>query len=291
MNGIFKRYPIKEIFLYDSFYPSSLKKITTPPKKLYCRGNISKDIFEKSLAIVGSRRITQYGKRVLEMFIPTLVSQNITIISGFMYGVDSFAHELCLKCGGKTIAVFGNGLDVIYPPENEKIYKEILEKEGLVISEYSPKTPPHLWTYPQRNRIIAGLATLGVLIVEAGEKSGSLITAKFAKKFGKKVFAIPGPITSSVSVGTNFLIKKGVAKPVLTVEDILEKGVDNKINVELNLDEFEKEILNSLAAEPLNVDEISKIVKLPVEKVSQKLTFMSLKGLIAESAGLFFLKK
>jgi len=289
---IYSDFPIKEITLTDPWYPKVLKKIPNPPQKLYIRGNFSQKILEKTLAVVGSRRITQYGKQVLDLLIPPLVAEKITIISGFMYGVDSLAHQKCLEYGGRTIAVFGCGLDIVYPPENEKLYNEILKTGGAVISEYSPQSKPHLWTYPQRNRIMAGLASLGVLVIEASRESGSLITANFAKRFGKKIFSIPGPITSSSSSGTNFLIKEKQAEMILGPEDILGKKEEN-INQKNypTLEPIEEKIFQALAAEPLTADEIAKIINKPIWETGNILTLMSLKNIIFEISGRYFIKE
>lgn len=202
--------------------------------KYFYRGEWSEEIFKKSIAIVGSRRMTRYGKEVVDNFIASFVANGATTISGFMYGVDTEVHQKTVDYGGKTVAVFGCGLDVIYPLENEKLYQQILETGGLTISEYEASAKPHLWKFPQRNKIVASLASLGVLVVEAGDKSGSLITAKLAKKMGKKVYAVPGPITSSTSEGTNVLIKEGEAIMVTEPGDII-KNLRPKISKSQNL--------------------------------------------------------
>lgn len=276
----------------DKYYPKNLSKIKAPPQQIYYRGNLDKSLFVKSIAIVGSRRITRYGKDVVDRFVSTFVANKITTISGFMYGVDTEVHQKTVEYGGKTVAVFGCGLDVIYPPENEKLYSQILENGGAVISEYEPKAKPHLWKFPQRNRIIAGLASLGVLIIEAGEKSGSLITAKLAKQMGKKVYAIPGPITSSVSVGTNLLIKSGQAISVTEPGDIVSGkriAVSEKSKPEMS--SLEEKIFQALQNESLNADEISAQIGESVIEVGTTLSMMSLKGLIIESGGKFYLSK
>ncbi|HUS60336.1 MAG TPA: DNA-processing protein DprA [Nevskiaceae bacterium] len=222
-------YPIQKLDFKHKNYPEILKEIKNPPKTLFFRGNLGQKIFKKSLSVVGTRRMTSYGKMAVDKLISGLVPQKVTIISGFMYGIDSEAHQRCLEYGGITVAVLGSGLNVVYPPENHKLYQQILKSEGAVISEYPPETKPQLWTFPQRNRIVAGLASLGVLIIEAGERSGSLITARLAREQGKKVFAVPGPITSSVSAGTNLLIKNHLAKMILEPEDILGKKISTPL--------------------------------------------------------------
>jgi len=287
-------FAIKKVKISDKNYPKVLKKIKNPPKLLYYRGNLSKNTFSRSLAIVGSRRATSYGKMVVEKFMPALIGEKITIISGFMYGIDTAAHRECLECGGLTAAVLGFGLDIVYPEENEGLYSEILNSGGVVLSEYEPDFKAKLWTFPARNRIMAGLATLGVLVVEAGEKSGSLITAKYAKKQGKKVFAVPGPITSSNFLGTNSLIKSGEAEMVLTPSDILGEKAKVKIPLKAGQEEkelslLERKIFAVLEAEPLTVDDLSKKVNKNVMEIGQVLSLMALKGLIIEEKGKYYL--
>ncbi len=259
----------------------------------YYRGNWSGKVFKKSIAIVGSRRMTRYGRDVVDKFVSGFVVNGITTISGFMYGVDTEVHQKTVDYGGVTIAVFGCGLDVIYPPENEKLYTQILENRGLVISEYEPKAKPHLWKFPQRNKIIASLASLGVLVVEAGDKSGSLITAELARKMGKKVYAVPGPINSAVSLGTNELIKSGNAVMVTEPKDIIKirssfarATVDKpKMNI------LELEIYKALEIEGLNTDEIAMQTGESVIEVGTTLSVMGIKGLVLESGGKYYLQK
>lgn len=283
-------YQIREISLKDKNFPKRLKKIKNPPRKLYVRGNL--EVFNsKTLAIVGSRRMTRYGEAVIERFMPDIVSLGVATISGFMYGVDSQAHAQTVALGGQTIAVFGCGLDVVYPPENIGLYEDILKTKGLVVSEYEPKARPHLWKFPQRNRIVVGLSSIGVLIIEAAGKSGSLVTAQLAHKEKKVVFAVPGAITSSVSFGTNELIKKGKAKCVTSSADILGSSqVKTKQQTPpTGLSKVELLVWQILSREPLNLDEISYELKDSVSNVSITITSLSLKGLIRESAGKYYL--
>jgi len=284
-------YEIKTITSEDKNYPKILREIKNYPKKLFYRGNLNPKLFKKSLAVVGTRRITHYGRMVIEKFIPFLVKEKITIVSGFMYGVDTEAHQKCLEYGGKTVAVLGGGLNIIYLPENEKLYEKILENGGLIISEYKPDFKPQLWTFPQRNRIVAGLSSLGILVIEAGEKSGALITANLARQQGKKVFAVPGPITSSVSAGTNFLIKTHQAKMITFPEEILGKKIETPTLFSLQqLSPIERKIYQALETEPLTADEIAKIVGQNIVEVGKALSLLSLKELISESAGKYYLK-
>lgn len=269
-----------------------IKRVRLLDKNLFYRGNFAKKIFKKSIAIVGSRRMTRYGKDVIEKFVSSFVANKVTTISGFMYGVDTEVHEKTVEFGGKTVAVFGCGLDVIYPPENEKLYGQILESMGLAISEYGPKAKPHLWKFPQRNRIVAGLASLGVLVIEAGEKSGALITAEIAKKLKKKVYAVPGPVNSSVSQGANELIKSGDALLVTGPEDIIAMSEKRRAErKKLEISGLEKKIYEVLKNEPLNIDEISASVGENVIEVGRVVSLMSLKDLVLESSGKFYVRQ
>ncbi len=285
-------YPIKSIIFGDKNYPKSLAEIKNPPKALFYRGDIGK-LPKKRIAIVGSRRMTRYGKEIIDRFVSSFVAEKVATISGFMYGVDTEVHQQTVEYGGGTIAVFGCGLDVVYPPENEELYGEILDNSGLVISEYEPKAKPHLWKFPQRNRIVAGLSTLGVLVIEAGENSGSLITAKIAKEQGKKVYAVPGVITSAVSVGTNWLIKEGMAELVTVPGEILEirgQGLGHKERF-YNLDPLERKIVEVLERESLNVDEIAATIGKGVVEVGTTLSMMGIKGMVSESGGKFYVSR
>ncbi|MEK7497452.1 MAG: DNA-processing protein DprA [Patescibacteria group bacterium] len=277
----------------DKFYPKALSRIKKPPKQLFYRGELNRGLLKRSLAVVGSRRMTHYGKEIIDRFVPTLVSEKITIISGFMYGIDTEAHMKTIENGGATIAVLGSGINICYPSENEKLYVEILEKGGVIMSEYDPDQKAQLWMYSQRNRIVAGLATLGILVIEAGEQSGSLITARLASEMDKKVFAVPGPITSSVSSGTNNLIKSGTAKLVTNPNDILgnlKLQVPSSKQIQ-NGDKLEIQIISLLGREPSTIDEIAVSLRMDIVELSTKLSLMSLKGLTTESGGKFYLTK
>jgi len=198
----------KIINIESQEYPQSLKRIKNPPKQLYYKGGWDSDIFKNCLAVVGSRRMTAYGKRAAEQFVTKIAAAGITIVSGFMYGIDAVSHRAALTVGGRTIAVMPCGINIIHPAHQEKLYNDILENNGLIISEFKDDFPPEIWTYPKRNRIVAGLSE-ATLVVEAGFKSGSLITANYAKEYRRKIFAVPGPITSSNSVGIIQLLKDG----------------------------------------------------------------------------------
>lgn len=210
---------IKTISIDNSNYPEKLKQIYDPPRKLYVLGNES-ILNDLSIAIVGCREATDYGKKAAIYFSNNLAKEEITIISGLAKGIDSFAHIGALQAKGKTIAVIGSGLDNIYPKENERLVQDIIKSGGAIISEYPIGTKPEKEHFPARNRIISGLSN-GVLIVEAKEKSGALITSDFAMEQGKDVFVVPGNINSLNSVGTNNLIKDG-AILVNRYTDIIE---------------------------------------------------------------------
>lgn len=210
---------IIELDFNSNEYPKKLRNIDYPPKKLYCIGNMSL-LNSKGIAIIGSRECSDYGEKVAREFAMKLSSQNISIISGLAKGIDTFAHIGTLNTNGKTIAVLGSGLDVIYPKENIGLYKSIIQKGGLIISEYELGVKPLKQNFPSRNRIISGLSD-AILVIEAKQKSGTKITVDFALEQGKDVFVIPGNIYSKNSEGTNELIKQG-AIPITDYKEIME---------------------------------------------------------------------
>ena len=209
---------IKTIKLEDEIYPEKLRNIYAPPKMLYVLGN-EKLLQQKSIAIVGCRNCTKYGIDNAYKFGYELAKSNICVISGLAKGIDAYAHLGAIRAKGKTIAVLGSGLDVIYPPENAELYKEIIMNNGTIITEYPLGSKPEKYHFPERNRIISGLSD-GVLVIEAKKKSGTMITVDFALEQGREVYAIPGNISSESSYGTNELIKEG-AIPVTNVNDII----------------------------------------------------------------------
>ncbi len=290
-------YPIshsmsKVIDIASKEYPELLKKIKDPPKKLYYKGDWNLEIFENCLAVVGSRRMTTYGKRVAEQLVAKIAAVGITIVSGFMYGIDATAHKAALVAGGRTIAVMPCGVNIIHPAHQEKLYNDILENKGLIISEFEDDFPPDIWTYPKRNRIVAGLSK-AALIVEAGAKSGSLITANFAKEYGRKVFAVPGPITSSNSVGIIQLLKEGAsiasrAKDVLEYYNLKSSDliVDKKNS---NIGELEKKILLQLKQEPVEIDVLARTFGMSAPKIGTTLSLMQLQGFISKQGNKYYI--
>ena len=236
--------------------------------------------------------MTTYGKQVVERIVGEVATAGITIVSGFMYGVDAEAHRAALRVGGRTIAVMPCGIDLIHPEYQQDLYMEILNNKGLVVSEYEGNTQPALWTYPRRNRIVAGLSQ-AALIIEAGEKSGSLITAELAKKYKRKVFVVPGPITSENSKGIMQLIKDG-AEAVSSAQDILKyykiKGVAKIDRGRTSIiGGAEQEIINQLQKEALDIDAISRNLGMPAAKMGTILSMMQLKGQIKQEGNKYYI--
>ena len=281
-----ERYRIKVLVYEDPLYPARLKEIYDYPPVLYVRGNLPVQD-EPCLAIVGTRRPTIYGRQVTEEIVADLARSKITIVSGLARGIDSVAHRAALDAGGKTIAVFASGLDIVYPGENAKLAQAIME-HGAVLSENPLGAKPKPENFPLRNRIMSGLS-LGVLVVEAGERSGALITAHQAVEQNREVFAIPGSILSPASQGTNRLIQEG-AKLVRNYTDILQELNLTIVVQQAEIKEFspadeaESAILKQLSPEPNHIDEICRRSGLAMPEVSSTLAMLELKG-IARQVG------
>ncbi len=274
----------------DESYPRRLKEIDQPPPVLYARGELlPEDDF--AVAIVGTRRITPYGRQVTEELGGFLAASGITIISGLARGVDAAAHNAALRAGGRSLAVLGSGVDRIYPPENETLARQMMT-HGAILSDYPIGTAPEANNFPPRNRIISGLS-LAVVVVEAGETSGALITAEFAAEQGREVFAVPGSILAPQSKGTNKLIQNG-AHPLLTSQDLLQALNLTRVSAQksarhvLPADAVEKQLLDALGSEPLHVDELRSQTGLPVEKVSAALVMMELKGMVRQVGAMHY---
>ena len=274
----------------DEAYPQRLKEIEQPPPVLYLRGElIPEDTW--AVAIVGTRRVTPYGRQITEEIASFLAANSVTVVSGLARGVDALAHNAALKAGGRTLAVLGSGVDRIYPPENRTLAGNIFE-HGAVLSDYAPGTPPESSNFPPRNRIISGLS-MAVVVIEAGETSGALITAEFAADQGRDVFAVPGNILAPQSKGTNKLIQQG-AHPLLSANDILQVlnlthvGQHKAARKALPADEVEAKLLAAMGEEPLHVDDIRNQTDLPVEKVSATLVMMELKGMVRQVGNMHY---
>ena len=269
-------------------YPRVLQEIPDAPVIIYMRGSYQPDD-RFGIAVVGSRTYSPYGEAVTQKISGELAISGFTVISGMARGIDTFAHRSALASGGRTIAVLGSGIDVCYPSENRGLMEKIAAS-GCVVSEFAPGTPPNRENFPRRNRLISGLS-MGVLVVEAAEGSGSLITASSALEQNREVFAVPGNITSKNSAGTNLLIRQG-AKIVLRTGDIIEelapvlKGFirnETRLNVELSSDE--QKICTGLSGEPKHIDDLVREIGLPVHKILDILLSLELKGVIRQSDG------
>lgn len=281
---------IKIFSFNDPHYPELLKEIHDPPPILFCRGEIKPED-HRALAVVGSRKPTEYGRKVTERIASELASAGITIASGLARGIDSIAHASAISQGGRTIAILGSGVSFIYPPENRALAEKIL-KNGALLSEFLPDEGPKKENFPRRNRIISGIS-IGTLITEAGINSGALITARFALEQGREVFAVPGNITSKNSEGTNLLIQKG-AKLVTGIKDIVEeighfipslKESNFKSWYDaVEVDEEEKAILNILN-DAATIDELILKSGMDIVKILNILLKLEIKGLVTKIEG------
>lgn len=290
---IMKENDVKVYTILEDEYPRNLKEIHDPPPVLYVKGDI-KEEDECAIGIVGSRKATDYGIRTAGRLAERLAGLGITIVSGLALGIDSASHKGAVNAKGRTIAVLGCGLKYVYPKSNTWLSRDIL-KNGAIISEYPFETEARPENFPARNRIISGMS-LGVVVVEAGEKSGSLITADFALEQGREVFAVPGNISSPNSKGTNTLIKNG-AKLVSNIDDILEElnldiiyKENNNINntgIEAGIEE--KAVLDSLREAGRDMDAIVSKTGLTPAKVMSTVTMLELRGLIQQSGGIYYL--
>lgn len=274
--------------LLDDQYPRLLKEIDQAPPVIYVKGSLT-PADEFAVAMVGTRRVTAYGQQVARDTSTYLAGHGLTIVSGMARGVDALAHQHALQAGGRTIAVLGCGVDVVYPPEHRHLAEAIVEN-GALISDYPPGTQPEGINFPPRNRIISGLS-LATIVVEAGERSGALITADFAVEQGRDVFAVPGNVFSPASRGTNRLIQNGAyamvsPQDVLDVLDLAQVEDYKDARQTLPADTTEAKILQALDFEPVHVDEISLEAGLPIEKVSAALTIMELKGMVQHVGGM-----
>ena len=285
---------IRVLTFSEEDYPNNLKNIYDPPPVIFVKGSIRLED-EKAIAVVGARRSSAYGKLVTESLVGELIAHGITIVSGLARGIDSISHQAALRAGGRTIAVLGSGLDIIYPPENKELVNRIAEN-GAVISEFLLGTKPEPTNFPKRNRVISGLC-LGTVIVEAGPKSGALLTAQHALEQNREVFAVPGDIRAQGSKGTNSLIKQG-AKLVGSVEDILvEIGqlTDNSIIKKTNpaletLSKEEQGIIELLSTEPSHIDRIAKESGIRTGDALSILLSLELKDLVKQLPGKTFVR-
>lgn len=278
----------KVLFLDDDDYPNPLKNVPSPPPLLFQTG-CGLDPNAKMIAMVGTRRPTENGRSFARNLARTLAESGITVVSGMAEGIDSAAHRGALEGNGRTIAVWGSSLDIAYPPSNRGLAQEI-QNQGAVLSEYLPGTHPDRAFFPQRNRIIAGLCE-GTVVIEAGRKSGALITASHALEQGRELFAMPGSPTARMSEGTNQLIKNG-AKLITSAEDVFEELPTMMGHVKAqeflrqpDMTESEQVLIGHFAAEPLQIDHLSRMTSLPTTELMELLLALELKGVVREVPG------
>jgi DNA processing protein len=276
----------------DEDYPRRLKEIEQPPPVLYLRGGLKLED-EWAVAIVGTRRITAYGRQVAEEVSSTLARNGVTVVSGLARGVDAVAHQAAVHAGGRTLAVLGSGVDRIYPPENQHLAAQIIS-HGAVISDYPIGTPPEGPNFPPRNRIISGLS-LAVIVIEANLDSGAMITATFAAEQGRELFAVPGSILAPQSKGANRLIRDGARllldpQEVLEILDLKQATAQQTARQILPGDPVEAQLYQVLGHEPRHVDDIRSQTGMSIEKVSATLALMELKGMVRQVGGMNYVR-
>lgn len=282
---------IQYVTFDDKNYPELLKQAANPPFLLYVKGDISLLNSKKIIAIVGTRKISFYGEKVTGQFAEDLVSQGFVIVSGLAFGVDAKAHLSTIENGGKTIAVLGCGVDCCTPSSNQQVYNRILETSGAIVSSFPPGKGASKGSFPARNAIIAGIS-LGVLVTEGTEDSGALITANDALMLNRPVFAVPGPITSGLSKGPNFLLKKGAVVAVNSTDILDRLGIMSarKVKTPISSDNpDEQAILNILESGPLHFDQIVQTIGKSAQEISVILGMMEVKGIIKSFNGIYSL--
>lgn len=285
---------MKIIDIDSTDFPNTLRCIPNPPEKLYCEGDISL-LKSKCFAIVGSRHCTDYGKKVTLEFAENLTKAGLTIVSGMAIGTDTFAHTGSLNSGGKTIAVLGSGFNYIFPACNKKLYHQIINNSGLIVSEYPPDTMWKSEYFLARNRIVSGLS-IGTLVIEAAYRSGTSVTARLTKEQCRKLFCIPSNIYSSHGVGTNNLIREGAilttsASDIFCEYNFLEKFIDKNQEIpsvkasNICVPEEYKPIYNLVLKNAISVDLIAKRLNLSINKVNSALLIMELNGYVKKMPG------
>lgn len=286
------------ITVWDDRYPELLRQIYDPPTFIWVRGDL-REVDKRAIAIIGTRRATDYGRRIAHDFASELAGRGFTIVSGMAYGIDAAAHRGAMAAGGRTIAVLGSGVDRIYPAEHLNLANQIIE-HGALISEFPLGAAPDAPNFPRRNRIVSGL-TLGVLVVEAHEKGGALITARLAIEQNREVFAIPGSLYSAAGAGCNRLIQRGHAKLVLNVDDIIsELGVmtgesssapEDKSEIVNQLSDIESLLYNALDSTPVHIDTLCARINVEPSTALVYLLSLEFKGLVRQMAGKQFLRE
>ncbi len=265
----------------DPLFPIKLKKVRPKVKRLYIEGN-EQILNNFGIAIIGSRNSSKEGEKITEEIVTKLVKKDIVIISGLAKGIDSKAHQTCINSGGKTIAVIGSGFNNIYPKENEKMYKRIIETGGTIVSEYPPDTPVDSRNFPKRNRIVSGLSE-GVVVIEGKYRSGTTITAQYALNQNKKVFCLPHSISNSYGIGPNSIIQKGgilITKADDIIKEFQKDGIKFK-EKEIKKN-YKSDILKLLSKEILTKEELSIKTNKSISEINQELTILELEGIITE---------
>jgi DNA processing protein len=277
----------------DPEYPARLKEVDDKPPVLYVRGELTPDD-EVSVAVVGTRKATPYGRQAAEHFASDLASNGVTVVSGLARGIDAVAHRAAMAAGGRTIAVLACGLDIVYPPEHARLAREITE-HGALVSDYPLGMQPRSEFFPRRNRILSAVS-LGVLVVEGSETSGALLTARYALDQNREVFAVPGSIYSPGHRGANRLIRDGEAKLVSSTEDILEELNLKTVTQQIELrevtpaDPTEAKLLNVLTNQPSHIDDVQRASGLPIASVSSALAVLELKGMVRQVGPMSFVR-
>jgi DNA processing protein len=292
--GLVEKYGVTVLTWADAAYPRLLREIPASPPVLYVRGELTADD-EWCIGVVGTRKVTAYGRQVAEKLTAGLAEAGLTIVSGLALGVDRLAHQTALDVGGRTIAVLANGVEQPYPAANRKLAEAIVaEGRGALVSDYPIGTRPEAANFPPRNRIISGLS-LGTLVIEAGERSGALITARNAIEQGREVFAVPGNVFSAASEGTNDLISQG-ATPALSAEGIL-RALDVQmaepqkvVRQVIATTPQEDQLLAQLGSEPLHIDEIGRWSGVAPAQLSGLLALMELKGLVRQVGAMMYVR-
>lgn len=289
----YDRLGIAVLTLSDDAYPRLLREIPAPPPVLYLKGTLAEGD-DRAVGVVGTRRFTPYGREVTTTLAGDLAAGGVTIVSGLARGIDGVAHQAALQAGGRTVAVLGCGPDVVYPPEHRNLAERIVE-QGALLSEYPPGRQPDAQNFPARNRIISGLS-LGVIVIEAPERSGALITADFAADQGRDVFVVPGSVLAAASAGTNRLLRDG-ARPVRSAADVLvDLGLDAEpdaapVQQALPLSEAERRLLAVLTREPQHIDEVAALADLPIAEASAYLTMLELHGAVRNAGALHYARR
>ena len=294
---LIERKGIKICSIFDEEYPENLRTVSSSPVILYYKGRLSEND-KYSLGIVGTRVPTEYGKHTCEKLTEEVCSLGIPVISGFARGIDTVAHKTSLRCGNITYGVFGCGIDVVYPADNKKLYEEIIES-GAVISEFPPGTKPDRTNFPRRNRIISGIS-LGTIVIESSKTGGAVLTAEIALEQNREVFAVPGFIHSRQSEGTNELIKKGHAKLITGIDDVVNE-LERKLSPllsgqqtlqlkpgKINITKEERFVFEVIKREPLHIDSICDLTGKPVQECLVHLLSLEFKLLVRQLPGKFF---